>query len=76
MIGQSEKSGIEIESEYQLTGHPVHQAIKMDHPKLHMHKRLHEWGIMSDPFLQDASQTGVESFDGAFLFQYITTYCY
>ena len=23
MIGQSEKSGIEIESEYQLTGHPV-----------------------------------------------------
>ena len=24
MIGQSEKSGIEIESEYQLTGHPVY----------------------------------------------------
>ena len=24
MIGQSEKSGIEIESEYQLTGYPVH----------------------------------------------------
>ena len=24
MIGLSEKSGIEIESEYQLTGHPVH----------------------------------------------------
>ena len=23
MIGQSERSGIEIESEYQLTGHPV-----------------------------------------------------
>ena len=23
MIGQSKKSGIEIESEYQLTGHPV-----------------------------------------------------
>ena len=23
LIGQSEKSGIEIESEYQLTGHPV-----------------------------------------------------
>ena len=26
MIGPSEKSGIEIESEYQLTGHPVHGA--------------------------------------------------
>ena len=25
LIGQSEKSGIEIESEYQLTGHPVYQ---------------------------------------------------
>ena len=24
MIGLSEKSGIEIESEYQLTGHPVY----------------------------------------------------
>ena len=24
MTGQSEKSGIEIESEYQLTGHPVY----------------------------------------------------
>ena len=24
MIGQSEKSGVEIESEYQLTGHPVY----------------------------------------------------
>ena len=31
MIGQSEKSGIEIECEYQLTGHPVnvqaHQVV-------------------------------------------------
>ena len=26
MIGQSEMSGIEIESEYQLTGHPVHHV--------------------------------------------------
>ena len=28
MIGQSEKSGIEIESEYQLTGHPVYAGFK------------------------------------------------
>ena len=29
LIGQSEKSGIDIESEYQLTGHPVIRAMDL-----------------------------------------------
>ena len=29
MIGQSEKSGIEIKSEYQLTGHPVDGILRV-----------------------------------------------
>ena len=41
MIGQSEKSGIEIESEYQLTGHPVYSVTFRQAAEAHRETRQH-----------------------------------
>ena len=42
MIGQSEKSGIEIGSEYQLMGHPVY-TVHMSQ-QLHVYCRIYIYG--------------------------------
>ena len=41
MIGQSKKSGIEIESEYQLTGHPVFVLLDKVNALKHSFKGKH-----------------------------------